>query len=68
MGALAVEAPSQAITPHRVNIVKQRRLKLHAWTVNQPADMNRMKALGVDGIITDYPGLLLLLLNRTQPA
>jgi glycerophosphoryl diester phosphodiesterase len=66
-GALAVEVPYQLITEARVNIVRQRNLKLHAWTVNQPADMNRMKALGVDGIITDYPGPLLLLLNRTQP-
>jgi len=33
------------------------------WTVNTPADMDAMLALGVDGIITDYPDRL-----RTQMA
>jgi glycerophosphoryl diester phosphodiesterase len=28
------------------------------WTVNEPADMDRLVALGVDGIITDYPDRL----------
>lgn len=33
-------------------------LKVLAWTVNEPADMRRMMALGVDGIISDYPDRL----------
>jgi glycerophosphoryl diester phosphodiesterase len=28
-------------------------LKVHAWTVNDPADMNRLLDLGIDGIMTD---------------
>ena len=30
-------------------------LKVVVWTVNTEADMRRMIALGVDGIISDYP-------------
>ena len=30
----------------------------HPWTVNERADMERLIALGVDGIITDYPDRL----------
>ncbi len=30
-------------------------LEVVVWTVNEPADIDRMIALGVDGIITDYP-------------
>ncbi len=30
-------------------------LRVVVWTVNAPQDMDRMLALGVDGIITDYP-------------
>ncbi len=30
-------------------------LKVVPWTINQPADMATVIALGVDGLITDYP-------------
>ena len=30
-------------------------LKVFVWTVNEPGDIERMKGLGVDGIISDYP-------------
>ena len=30
-------------------------IKVIPWTVNQRDDMNRLKAWGVDGLITDYP-------------
>jgi len=33
-------------------------LKVGAWTVNEPADMKRLIALGLDGICTDRPDLL----------
>jgi glycerophosphoryl diester phosphodiesterase len=33
-------------------------LKVIVWTVNTEADMRRMMALGVDGIISDYPDVL----------
>ena len=37
-------------------------LRLVPWTVNQPADMRRLLALGVDGMTTDYPDRLLSVL------
>jgi glycerophosphoryl diester phosphodiesterase len=30
-------------------------LKVHAWTVDDPDDMKRAIANGVDGIITNFP-------------
>jgi glycerophosphoryl diester phosphodiesterase len=30
-------------------------LKVVPWTVNEPADMDRLIGWGVDGLITDYP-------------
>lgn len=30
-------------------------LKIIPWTVNEPAEIERLAAVGVDGIITDYP-------------
>ncbi len=32
-----------------------RGLKVFVYTVNNPADIKRMKAIGVDGVFTDYP-------------
>lgn len=34
------------------------------WTVNKPADMKRMIALGVDAIITNYPDVLQKILSE----
>ncbi|SFU38661.1 glycerophosphodiester phosphodiesterase [Alicyclobacillus macrosporangiidus] len=31
-------------------------LPVHVWTVNEPAEMERLFNLGVDGIVTDDPG------------
>jgi glycerophosphoryl diester phosphodiesterase len=45
---------------HRANV----NLPVHAWTVNNLERMRRIVDLGVDGIITDYPGPLLALLGR----
>lgn len=38
-----------------VEKVHQKEMKLIPWTVNKQQDIMRMKTLGVDGIITDYP-------------
>lgn len=34
---------------------KENGLKVHIWTVNEPEDMKRFAAEGVDAIITNYP-------------
>lgn len=34
-------------------------IRVHAWTINDPEDMQRMLDWGVDGIITDRPSQLL---------
>ncbi|HEX8128320.1 MAG TPA: glycerophosphodiester phosphodiesterase [Pyrinomonadaceae bacterium] len=39
-------------------------LEIHVWTVNDEAGMRRMLALGVDGIMTDYPDKLIALLRE----
>lgn len=30
-------------------------MELWQWTVNDPAEMQRLLDIGIDGIITDYP-------------
>ena len=44
--------------PDDVAAAKALGLKVIPWTVNERAEMERLIALGVDGIITDYPDRL----------
>jgi glycerophosphoryl diester phosphodiesterase len=46
------------LTPDAVAETKSLGLKVIPWTVNERSDMARLIALGVDGIITDYPNRL----------
>jgi glycerophosphoryl diester phosphodiesterase len=52
----AVWSPNHAsLTRERLADAKGRGLRVVPWTVNQPADMDRLVDWGVDGLITDYP-------------
>jgi glycerophosphoryl diester phosphodiesterase len=41
--------------------------EVHVWTVNKPRDMDLVRDLGVDVIITDQPDEMLRRLGRTSP-
>ena len=46
------------VTPRLLRWARRLGLPVLVWTVNDPAAMRRLLALGVDGIITDRPDLL----------
>ena len=46
------------IQPGEVDLAHQLGLRVVPWTVNDPPDLARIVALGVDGLITDYPDRL----------
>jgi glycerophosphoryl diester phosphodiesterase len=52
------------ITPQFVRAAHERNLKVEPWTINDPEQMKRYIDWGVDGIITDYPDLMLEILDR----
>jgi glycerophosphoryl diester phosphodiesterase len=58
------EGSLHVLTRRFVDAAQSRDMEVHAWTINDEADMERLIALGVDGIITDYPDRLLALLGR----
>jgi glycerophosphoryl diester phosphodiesterase len=45
------------VTPDLVKSCHHKGMKLIPWTVNDRSAMERLKNMGVDGIITDYPNL-----------
>ena len=54
----------QVVSKEFVETAHRRNLKVHVWTINETADMQRLIEMGVDGIMTDYPDRLLTLLGR----
>ncbi|MGH7349363.1 MAG: glycerophosphodiester phosphodiesterase [Candidatus Rokuibacteriota bacterium] len=45
--------------------IRRAELECYVWTVNEPAQMDRLVEWGVNGIITDRPGLLRARLGRS---
>lgn len=60
--AFALEINAFAINPYykwmwadSVKAIQEAGLKVYPWTTNNPSDIQRLKDLKVDGIITDFP-------------
>lgn len=53
------------LTPAAYAQARSYGLRLIPWTVNDPADMQALIALGVDGLITDYPDRLRTVLQAS---
>jgi glycerophosphoryl diester phosphodiesterase len=43
------------VTEELVRKIHDKNIKIVPWTVNEVSDMEKLMALGVDGLITDYP-------------
>jgi glycerophosphoryl diester phosphodiesterase len=53
-----------ALTPEAVKLGQSLGLKVIPWTVNEEADIERVLAMGVDGIISDYPDRVRVVMQR----
>ncbi|MCB0035302.1 MAG: glycerophosphodiester phosphodiesterase [Anaerolineales bacterium] len=51
------------VTKRFVEAAHRKRMEVHVWTVNELDEMERLIALGVDGIFTDYASRLIQLLD-----
>jgi glycerophosphoryl diester phosphodiesterase len=70
-GPMALQIPPTfgdrpLVTRELVEHAHAHRVQVHVWTVNDPAQMSQLLELGVDGIITDYPGRLSRLLSERR--
>jgi glycerophosphoryl diester phosphodiesterase len=62
-GPMALQVPPgfggrDLVTPRFVEHAHAHGLAVHVWTINDPAEMHRLLDLGVDGIMSDFPGRL----------
>lgn len=54
------------VTPRTIRVLHRAGVEVHVWTVNHPADMQRLLRWGVDGLITDRVDLALPLVRSWQ--
>ena len=54
----------QLVTQRTLRSLHRAGVEVHVWTVNAPADMERLLRLGVDGLITDRADLALPLVRE----
>ena len=69
VGACAAQVPATVrgrplVTRRLLAHAHDAGLHVHVWTVNDEAQMSRLLALGVDGIVTDRPSVLAALLGH----
>ena len=55
VGAYSVNPYHKRMSLEFVFMAHSLGLKVYPWTVNKPGDIARAKAMGVDGVISDYP-------------
>jgi glycerophosphoryl diester phosphodiesterase len=53
----------ELITADSVAAAHRYGLEIHAWTINDRAEIDRLLALGVDGIMSDLPGMARVAVN-----
>ncbi len=63
LGVRAINPTFRALTPEAITLAHDLGLQVACWTVDEPADLARMVALGVDAMTTNYPRRLLALLE-----
>ena len=72
-GPMALQIPGSfagrpLVTPELVRAAHARDVQIHVWTVNEPAEMQQLLDLGVDGLVTDFPGRLAKLISARRGA
>ena len=68
--AMALQIPEEfggrpLVTRELVAFAHDAGIAVHVWTINQPEQMSRLLALGVDGLVTDHPERMAVLLDRS---
>ncbi len=56
----------ELVTEKLIAYSKTQKMKIIPWTVNETEDMSNLLSMNVDGIISDYPNLLLSLIAQRK--
>ncbi|MFZ0219984.1 MAG: glycerophosphodiester phosphodiesterase [Candidatus Aquirickettsiella sp.] len=64
LSATALEVPCKMVTAHFIKAAHKKNIRVDVWTVNEIEEMERLLALEVDGILTDFPDRMLNLVRK----
>ncbi len=72
-GPMALQIPAEflgrpLVTPELISFAHAQGVQIHVWTINEPAEMRRLIELGVDGLMSDFPGRLRQVVNAARSA
>ena len=59
LGAYSVHLDIETVTPKRVSTLHEHGFKVFVYTANEPSDIAAMRAIGVDGVFSDFPDRVL---------
>jgi glycerophosphoryl diester phosphodiesterase len=70
-GPMALQVPPEVagrplVTPEFVAHAHAHGLHVHVWTINEPAEIERLLDLGVDGVMSDFPGRVVAALDARR--
>jgi glycerophosphoryl diester phosphodiesterase len=57
----------ELVTPEHIEAAHRFGCEIHVWTINEADEIERLLDLGVDGIMSDFPGLLSVAAARRRP-
>jgi len=68
---MALQIPAQfggrpLVTPELVSFAHAHDVQIHVWTVNEPAEIERLLALGVDAVMSDFPARVVEAIRRRR--
>ena len=55
INAVALNPNKEFITKEIVNKIQSKNIKVYPYTINTPRNIRKMRSMGVDAIITDFP-------------
>lgn len=64
MNVYSINICKELVTKEMVDLAHKNNLNVYVYTVNSPAHMRKLIEFGVDAVFTDYPELMLEILNE----
>ncbi len=68
---VALQIPPRAgdrvlVSPASIAAAHEKHVEIHVWTINEVEEIERLLAMGVDGVMSDAPGLVTTAIERLR--